>query len=429
MKNGRRVAVIQGLRTPFLKSGGAFADLSAVDLGTAVVAELVQRSEVDPNAIDQLVFGQVVPSALAPFIAREVVLRSGLPKKVEAHTVSRACATSIQAIASAADAITLGRAEVAIAGGAECLSDAPLFASRPLAKALVAASRAKTLKDRLIAFRSLKLKDLAPTPPALKEPTTGLTMGESAEKMARENGIRREDQDRFALESHRKAAAAADAGRFRDEVMTVYVPPRLQDSVGEDNLLRKDTTLEALAALKPVFDRRFGTITAGNSSPLTDGAAAVLLMSEERARALGHAPLGYLRSFAFAALDPAEQLLMGPSYATPVALARAGLTLPEIDLVDMHEAFAAQVLSNLQAFGSRDWARQKLGKDQAIGEVDPARLNVTGGAIALGHPFAASGARMVVSTLRELARRGGQFALVTLCTAGGMGASMVFERA
>jgi acetyl-CoA acyltransferase len=192
--------------------------------------------------------------------------------------------------------------------------------------------------------------------------------------------------------------------------------------------VRKDTTLEALSGLKPVFDKRHGTITAGNSSPLTDGAAALLMMSEEKARALGYKPLGFIRSFAFAAIDPAEQLLMGPVYSTPAALERAKLTLKDMDLVDMHEAFAAQVLSNLQAFASREFARKKLGREEAIGEVDPARLNVNGGSIALGHPFAATGARMVTQALRELARRGGQYALLTVCAAGGMGASVVLER-
>jgi len=425
----RRVAIVRGLRTPFVKSGTGFSDLSAVDLGTAVVSELVQRSEIDPKEIDHLVFGEVVPAPLDTLIGREVALRSNLPKGVVAHTVSQACVTSLRAMVNAHDAIVLGRSQVAIAGGADSISDAPLFASRPLAKALIEASRGKTMAAKLGAFRKLKLKDMAPLPPAIKEPTTGLTMGESAEKMARENGIRREDQDRLAYESHRRAAAAIEAGKFMDEVMAVPVPPKYRAVVSEDNIVRKDTTLEALSTLKPVFDRRNGTITAGNSSPLTDGAAALLMMSEEKAKALGYAPLGFIRSFAFAAIDPSEQLLMGPVYSTPLALERAGLKLEDMDLVDMHEAFAAQVLSNLQAFGSKDFAKKKLGRDQPIGEVDPAKLNGNGGSSALGHPFAATGARMVTQALRELERRGGQYALLTICAAGGMGASVVLERA
>ena len=427
--NGRRVAVVMGLRTPFVKSSGLFGDLTAVDLATAVVQELVQRAELDAREIDMLVFGQVVPTMLATAIGREVVLRSGLPRSIEAHTVSRACATSIQSIADASNGITLGHADVAIAGGAESLSDAPIFTSKPLSKALVEASRGKNIQQKLGAFRGLNAKDLLPVPPALKEPTTGLTMGESCEKMAKENGIRREDQDRVALDSHKNAAAAIESGKLKDEVMTFMVPPKFKEAVEKDNLVRKDTSFEALSSLKPVFDRKYGTVTAGNSSPLTDGASAVLLMSEEKAKELGYKPLGYVRSYAFAGLDPSEQLLMGPAYSTPIALDRAGLKLSDMDLIDMHEAFAAQILSNLQAFSSKEWAKKKLGRDEAIGEVDPAKFNVNGGAIAIGHPFAASGARMVTSTLRELQRRDKQFGLVTLCAAGGLGASVVLERA
>src|SRR5919204_411661 len=255
------------------------------------------------------------------------------------------------------------------------------------------------------------------------------TIGESAERMAQVNGIAREAQDAFALASHQRAAAAWGAGRFDGEVMHVPVPPKYERVSARDNIVRADSTLEALAQLRPVFDRRYGTITAGNSSPLTDGAAAIVLTSEEKARALGLEPLGYVRSYAYAALDPADQLLQGPAYAAPVALERAGLSLADMDLVDMHEAFAAQVLSNLQAFGSRRFAEEKLGRTEPLGEVERSKLNVNGGSIALGHPFAATGARMIVQTLRELGRRNGQFALLTVCAAGALGAALVLERA
>jgi acetyl-CoA acyltransferase len=426
-KPGRRAAIVAGLRTPFVKSGGDFQDLSAVQLGAALVNELVARAGIPPAEYDALVFGQVIPSPLVSLIAREVVLRTQLPRSVEAHTVSRACATSLQAATDAAAEIALGHAEVVVAGGAESLSDAPIFASGPLARAIVAASRAKTVMDKARAFRSLSAKDLRPVPPALKEPTTGLTMGESAEKMAQLNGISRQAQDRVALASHQRAAAAWKSGKFDGEVMHVAVPPRYEKVSAKDNIVREDTSLEALAQLRPVFDRRYGTITAGNSSPLTDGAAALVMASEEKARALGLTPLGFVRSWAYAALDPGDQLLQGPAYAAPVALERAGLALSEMDLVDMHEAFAAQVLSNLQAFGSKKFAQEKLGRSQALGEIDPGRLNVNGGSIALGHPFAATGARMIVQTLRELGRRGGRHALLTICAAGGIGAALVLD--
>ncbi len=424
---GRRAAIVAGLRTPFVKAGGDFRDLSAVELGAALVNELVARSGIPPADYDAVVFGQVIPSPLVSLIAREIVLRTQLPKSVEAHTVSRACATSIQAATDAADQIALGHAAVVLAGGAESLSDAPIFASGPLARAIVNASRAKNVVDKARAFGGLSARDLTPVPPALKEPTTGLTMGESAEKMAQVNGIGRAAQDELAYQSHRRAAEAWRSGKFDGEVMHVAVPPRYDRVSARDNIVREDTSPDALGQLKPVFDRRYGTITAGNSSPLTDGAGAIVLTSEEKARALGLAPLGYVRAYAYAALDPADQLLQGPAYAAPVALDRAGLSLQQMDLVDMHEAFAAQVLSNLQAFASRKFAQEKLGRSEPLGEVDPARLNVNGGSIALGHPFAATGARMILQTLRELARRKGAHALLTVCAAGGIGAALVLD--
>jgi acetyl-CoA acyltransferase len=428
LQAGPRAAVVAGLRTPFVKAGTDFKDLSAVDLGALLVNELVVRSGIPPKEFDSVVFGQVVPSTTVTLIGREMVLRTQLPRSVQAHTVSRACATSIQAATDAADQIRLGHSACAVAGGAESISDAPIFASRPLAQALVEVSRAKNLADRLKILSRLRPKDLTPVPPALKEPTTGLTMGESAEQMAQKNGISREAQDTLAQLSHARAAAAWEAGKLDGEVMHVPVPPRYDRVSARDNIIRKDATLEALAALRPVFDRRYGTITAGNASPLTDGAAALVLASEEKAKALGLKPLGYVRSYAYAALDPRDQLLQGPAYAAPVALDRAGLSLRDMDLVDMHEAFAAQVLSNLKAFSSREFAEKELGRKEPLGEVDPAKLNVNGGSIALGHPFAATGARMIVQTLRELERRKGQFALLTVCAAGALGAALVLER-
>ncbi|MBE2249054.1 MAG: acetyl-CoA C-acyltransferase FadI [Myxococcus sp.] len=424
----RRVAIVSGLRTPFVKAATVFAELTALELGRMVVSELVQRSELDPNEIDSVVFGQVIPGLTAASIAREVVLTSGLPRKIEAYTVARACATSVQAMVNAANAIALGQSDVAIAGGTESMSDPPIFTSRPLAHALAESSRARTLAARVKPFQKLSPKDLIPVPPAIAEFTTGLSMGDSAEKMAKENGITRKDQDEIALASHQNAAHAWRSGYFDGQVMHVLVPPKFQVVADKDNIVRDDTSLEALSALKPVFDRKYGTVTAGNASPLTDGAAALLLMSEEKARALGYQPLGYLRSHAFAATDPAEQLLQGPAYAAPIALDRAGMTLKDIDLVDMHEAFAAQIASNLQAFASKSFA-EKLGRKAPLGEVDRTRLNVTGGSIAIGHPFAATGARIIHQVLRELKRRDLGTALVTVCAQGGLGAAVVLERA
>src|SRR5512138_62248 len=425
---GRRAAIVAGLRTPFVKAGTDFKGLAAIDLAALVVNELIVRSGLAPKEVDLVTFGEVIPSTTATVIAREVVLRTQIPRGVEAYTVSRACATSIQAATSAADQIALGYADVAIAGGAESVSDAPLFAGRKLANTLVELSKARSVGRRMMVLSHLRPRDFSPVAPGLTEPTTGLTMGQSAELMARKNGNRREEQDTLALRSHQRAAAAWDDGRFAEEVMHVAVPPDYAQVSARDNIVRKETTLEALAALKPVFDKRYGSLTAGNSSPLTDGAAALILMSEERAKALGLEPLAFIRAYAYAALDPADQLLQGPAYAAPVALDRAGLGLKDMDLVDMHEAFAAQVLSNLQAFASKAFAEKELGRAQPLGEVDPARLNVAGGSIALGHPFGATGARMVHQVARELRRRGGKHALLTVCAAGAMGAAVVLER-
>lgn len=425
--NGRRVAIIEGVRTPFARAGTTLRHLSAIDLGKIAVGELIQRTSLDPASVDVLVFGTVIPSVLAPNIAREVALMPVLPKSVQAFGVSRACASANQAITDAADQIALGHADVAIAGGAESLSNVPILHSRGFSDALVAASKAKTLGGRLQALAKIRPKDLIPITPAIAEPSTGETMGQSAEKMAKINGVPRAEQDALALASHLNAAKGTADGRLTAELAPVYLPPRYDQVMTEDNGIRSDTSLEQLAALRPVFDKRYGSVTAGNASPLTDGGGAVLLMSEERAKALGYTPLAYIKSYAYAALDPGEQLLQAPVLAAPIALRRAGLTLKDMDLVDMHEAFAAQVLSNLRGFESKHWA-ERAGLSAPLGEVDRTKLNVLGGSIAIGHPFGATGARITTTLAHELQRRGGQFGLMTVCAAGGMGFSMVIER-
>lgn len=421
----RRPVVVAGLRSPFVRSVGAFRALSALDLGRAVVAELVARTSLDVRRMDLLVYGQVVVDPKTPNIAREVVLGAGLPKTIEAYSVSRACATSTQALVEACRAILLGEADVVVCGGADSVSRPPITLGPRLVDAMMTARQAKDLPGRARPFLRLRPRDLAPEPPALKEPSTGLTMGESAEKMAKENRISREDQDAFALRSHRRAAQAWERGVFDAEVMAVLVGGT---PVTRDDIPRPDTTMEKLARLKPAFDRRYGTITAGNSSALTDGASALLVMSEEAARALGYEPLASVRAWGFAAVDPGWQMLMGPSFAVPIALERAGMTLRDMTLVDIHEAFSAQVLSNVRAWASAAWAREHLGRDEPLGEVPDDRLNVYGGSIALGHPFAATGARQVLTVANELKRRGGGTALVTQCAAGGLGAAVVLER-
>ena len=425
--NGRRVAIVAGVRTPFAKAGTALKDFSAIELGKLAVAELIQRANIDGKNVDAVVYGTVVPSVIAPNIAREISLMPMLPRGTEAYTVSRACASANQAITDAADQIVLGHHDVVIAGGAESLSNVPILHSRAMSEKLVSFSRAKTAGQRVKILGSIRPKDLVPITPAIAEPSTGETMGESAEKMAKINHISRVAQDEFALRSHQRAAEGTRDCRLTAEIVPVYLPPKFETALTSDNGIRADSSLAQLAALKPVFDRRYGSVTAGNSSPLTDGASAVLLMSEERAKSLGYEPLGYIRSYAYAALDPGEQLLMGPVLAAPVALKRAGLTLTHMELVEMHEAFAAQVLCNLEGFVSREWA-ERAGFKNPVGEVDPERLNVMGGSISIGHPFGATGGRILTTLLHELRRRDGQFGLMTVCAAGGMGHAMVVER-
>ena len=414
--NGRRVAVVAGCRTPFCRSGTALKDVRAVDLARYATRELLQRTDLDPTAVDEVVFGQVVPSALAPNLAREVSLLPQFPREIPAFSLNRACASANQAITAAHDQIALGHAQVVIAGGAESLSDIPILASRRLSEILVAASRAKTLGARLGAFARIRPRDLVPVAPAIAEPSTGESMGQSAEKMAKENGITREAQDRWALLSHQRAAQGTADGRLTAEIAP-WLPARPgEPALTADNGIRADTSVEQMATLKPVFDRRYGSVTAANSSPLTDGASAVLLMSEAAARTHGYEPLAWIRSYAVAAVDPGWQLLQAPIKAVPLALERAGIGWSDLGLIEVHEAFASQVLSNFQGWTAHGW------------EIDEGIINVMGGSIAIGHPFGATGGRLVTTLANEMKRRDVRFGLVSVCAQGGMASAIVLER-
>lgn len=425
---GGRVAIVDGVRTPFVKSFTVFKDMDVVDLAGVAAAELVSRSGLNPAEINLSIFGVVVPALYAPNLGREVVFRTSLPMNIPGTTVNLACASANRAITFGAQAILAGEAEVVLAGGAESLSNVPLTFAKPAADKLMKLGKARSPGQKLGSISQLRPKDFAPQAPAIAEYTTGLTMGQSAEKMAKENDISRRAQDEIALLSHQRAAAAAAEGRFAGQIVATFPPPAYGQVVSTDTGVRSDTSLEALSQLPPVFDRRYGTLTAGNSSPLTDGGAAVLLMSEEKAKALGYEPLGYLRSYAFASVDPGAQLLQGPAYAAPLALDLAGVTLKDMDLVEMHEAFAAQVLSNMKGLASKKFAQEELGRAEPVGEVDLDRCNVNGGSIAIGHPFGATGARVTIQLLNELKRRGQNLGLATVCAAGGVGFAMVVER-
>jgi acetyl-CoA acyltransferase len=422
-----KTAIIAGCRTPFLRSGTDFADLSAIELGKVAVKDVLARSGLPGERVDHLVYGTVVHDTKAPNIAREVGLAM-LPKRVPAVTVSRACASANQAITDAVELIEFGYADVVIAGGSESLSHIPITVSSKLSKSLVSASKGKTVGQKLGAFKAVRPKDLLPVQPAIAEPTTGETMGQAAERMAKLNGISRQAQDDWALRSHRLAAAGTEDGRLPAEISVVYVPPAFTKVVEKDNGIRTDSTPEKLGMLAPVFDRKFGSVTAGNASPLTDGASALILMNGDKARAEGIEPMGFVRSWAWTALDPGAQLLQGPAYAAPIALDRAGLTMADIGLMEMHEAFAAQVLSNLQALDSREFAQKEMGRSAAVGHPDIDVINVMGGSLSIGHPFGATGGRLTTTILNEMKRRDVQFGLITVCAAGGMGFAMVVER-
>nr|WP_237485501.1 acetyl-CoA C-acyltransferase FadI [Vibrio hippocampi] len=425
-KKGERIAVVAGLRTPFARQSTEFSQVPAVDLGKMVVAEMMARTNIDPALVDQVVFGQVVQMPEAPNIAREIVLGTGMNIHTDAYSVTRACATSFQAAANVCESIMAGQIDVGIAGGADSSSVLPIGVSKKLAAHLLALSKAKTVGQKFNIIKKLSMKDLMPVPPAVAEYSTGLSMGQTAEQMAKSHGITREQQDELANRSHQLASEAWKSGKVRDEVMTAFPEPYL-NVLSEDNNVRHDSELSSYSKLRPAFDRQYGTVTAANSTPLTDGAAAIMLMREGKAKELGLEIKGYIRSYAFSAIGVDKDMLMGPSYATPIALARAGIELSDLTLIDMHEAFAAQALSNVKMFASDQFAQQKLGRAKAIGEIDMDKFNVLGGSIAYGHPFAATGARMITQTLNELKRRGGGLALNTACAAGGLGAAMILE--
>ncbi|WP_100641984.1 acetyl-CoA C-acyltransferase FadI [Alteromonas facilis] len=425
-RDGDRIAIVAGLRTPFAKMATYFHGVPAVDLGKMVVNELLIRNNVDPSWVEQVVYGQVVQMPEAPNIAREIVLGTNMPVSTDAYSVSRACATSFQSTVNIAESMLAGNISVGVAGGADSTSVSPIGVSKNLARALVDLQKTKTLGQKLSIFRRLSLRDLAPVPPAVAEYSTGLSMGQTAEQMAKTHGITRQAQDELAHRSHTLAAQSWEEGKLANEVMTAYAEP-FKGALERDNNVRFDSTLEGYAKPKPVFDRKHGTVTAANATPLTDGASAVLLMTESRAKALGYTPLGYIKSYAFAAIDVWEDMLMGPSYATPMALDRAGMSLSDITLIEMHEAFAAQTLANVKMFASDKFAQEKLGRSKATGEIDMDKFNVMGSSLAYGHPFAATGTRMITQMLNELQRRGGGTGLLTACAAGGLAAAMIVE--
>lgn len=425
-RSSRRAVVVGGVRTPFVKAFAQFTKLDTIALGAAATAALLRRYGVRGEDVDSIVWGGVILPPTAPNVAREIALDLRMPPSVEGMTCTRACASGLQAITLAAAAIERGEADVVIAGGSDSTSNAAVTLPSKVTHAMAPIAFGKAgPRDYLAAAAQLwPIGEILPRRPEIAERTTGEVMGAAAERMAEMYRISREAQDRFAVQSHVRAAASIASGRIAAEVEPVELPSG--DVVASDTIVRGDTSVERLARLAPAFAKD-GTVTAGNASPLTDGAAAVLLMSEERARALGHRPLAALRSWAYVGVDPADQLLIGPALAMPKALDRAGLRLGDIDVIDLHEAFAAQVLCVLEALSSSTFARERLGRDEAVGTIAPESINRHGGSLALGHPFGATGARIVTTVANELAQGGGATALIGICAAGGLGAAAVLE--
>jgi len=426
----RDVVVVAGARTPFVKAGTLLADLPAVELGRIVVREAIERAEIDPETLDEVIVGNVLGPVDAINVARVIAMEATVPRHVPAFTVSRNCASGLQCVAEAAYRIRSGDAELVVAAATESMSQVPLLFPREAQEIWARLGRSRSLAGRLAAMAAFRPRHFRPVvglTQALTDPISGLGMGETAELLAREFMIDRDEQDAFALRSHRRAATAWSEGRMAAEVIPVPVPPRYVRVADRDNGVREGQTAEELARLRPVFDRKYGTVTAGNASQVTDGAVALVLASARRARELGLDWLGLVRSWAFAGCDPARMGL-GPVFAAPPALRRAGgLTMDRMDLVEINEAFAVQVLACLQAFGSRAFCERHLGSG-APGSPDPERVNVNGGAIALGHPVAASGGRLVLTLLHEMARRDASLGLACLCVGGGQGGAIVLER-
>ena len=423
------IAILDGVRTPFVKAFGPLAGVPAQDLGRLAASAALSRCGLRPDEVDQVVFGNVATPPDCANIARVIALRAGVPQDRIAHTVQRNCASGMEAISTAAGLIQLGEAKVVLAGGTESMSQIPLLYNRPATEQYMRLGRAKSFWQRasaVLGFRPRHFKPVIAVKLGLTDPVSGLIMGETAEVLVEEFGISRQAQDEFALLSHQRAVAAQECGTLAEEI--VPVPADLAGGeIEEDVGPRKGQSLEALAKLKPFF-RENGTVTVGNSCQITDGAAAVVVMPGEAARAAGRRPLGYLRGFAYAGCDP-RRMGLGPAFATSKLLEKTGLSLRDIDLIELNEAFAAQVIANEKAFVSDRFAKEQLGRGQALGELERGKMNVNGGAIALGHPVGATGTRLVLTLLKELRRRGLRYGLASLCVGGGQGGAMLLEAA
>lgn len=423
-----RIAIVDGIRTPFVKAWTLFEDIPAHKLGAIAVRELLERTHLDPAMVDEVIFGAVAQPVEASNVARVISLYAGIPEGKRAYTVSRNCASGLESLTSALEKIRCGLDEIVIAGGAESMSNIPLIFGKDITKIFTRLSRAKNIVEKINIFSQMRPRHFKPVVGlalGLTDPVCGLNMGQTAEILAKEFGISRKEQDEFALLSHKKAIASKS--KIKEEIVPVMVGPGYDVVVENDNGPRENQSMDALCNLKPYFDRHTGTVTVGNSCQVTDGACALLVMDEDKALKMGYQPLGYLRAYNYIGLAP-NKMGLGPAYSIPLVLKKAGLKLEDMDLIEINEAFAAQVLACVGALASKKFAEENFSASEALGEIDMDKLNVNGGAIALGHPVGTSGSRLVLTLLKEMKRRSARFGLASLCVGGGQGGAVILER-
>lgn len=422
----KRIVIVDGCRTPFLRSGTSYMDLMSWQLGMFAIKGLIDKTGIDPSQVDRVIYGTTISNIRTGNVAREAAVSAGIPEKVPCNTVTQACISANQAICSGVEAILAGKSEVIIAGGVDNVSDAPISFPKKMRKKLFNAQKLRGLGDMLKFATTLRLSDFYPERPAIAEYLTNRTMGQDCEILAGKFSVTREEQDKFSVRSHQLAAKAHEAGYLSKEIVSVMLPPSFEP-VSQDNGVRGNTTLEKMSALKPAFDKKFGTLTAGNSSFLTDGATAILIMTEEKALKLGLKPKAIIVDYAFTAQDMHEELLLGPAYAISQVLKQSGLSLSQMNVIELHEAFAGQVLANINALASDRFAKEKLGRDKAVGQIDLNKLNNWGGSLALGHPFGATGARLATTAANRLIAEKGKYAILAACAAGAHGHAMILE--
>lgn len=423
-----RIAIVEGTRTPFVKSWTVFEDIPAHKLGAIACRELLEITGLDPASVDEVIFGAVAQPVEASNVARVISLYAGIPKEKRAYTVSRNCASGFESVTSASEKIKCGLDEIVIAGGAESMSNVPFIFGKEISRIIVRLSKTKSAMGKLKLLSRLRPGHLKPVPGlllGLTDTVCGLNMGQTAEIITKELGITRKEQDEFALMSHKKAFAGRE--KLREEIVPVIPAPKFKAAVEDDTGVRENQNMKDLSKLRPYFDRHTGTVTVGNACQVTDGASALLVMDEEKARRMGYTPLGYIRSYDYVGVDP-RKMGLGPAYAIPAALEKANLTLNDMDLIEINEAFAGQVLACVKLLASKDFAKENFGLSDPIGQIDMQKLNVNGGAIALGHPVGTTGARLLLTLLKEMKRRSSKFGLASLCVGGGQGGAIVMER-